>query len=124
MPMKAHENILVFYKKLPTFNPQKTFDHKRKVSTAFHKRNSDTGEIYGKCDDFSDYDSTERYPRSVQLFSSDKQKINLHSTQKPLALCEYMIKTYTNENDLVLDNVSGSGTTGVACSKLNRDFIL
>jgi len=124
MPMKSHENLLVFYKKLPTFNPQKTFNHKRKISTAFHKRNTNTGEIYGKCDVFSDYDSTERYPRSIQLFPSDKQKLNLHSTQKPLSLCEYLIKTYTNENDLVLDNVCGSGTTGVACSKLNRNFIM
>ena len=124
MPMKAHENILVYYKKLPTYNPQKTYNHERKVSTAYHKRNTSTGEIYGKCDDFSDYDSTERYPRSIQIFPSDKQKLNLHSTQKPLALCEYLIKTYTNENDLVLDNVCGSGTTGVACKKLLRNFIM
>jgi site-specific DNA-methyltransferase (adenine-specific) len=124
MPMKSHENILVFYKKLPTYNPQKTYNHERKISTAHHKRNTSTGEIYGKCDDFSDYNSTERYPRSVQIFSSDKQKLNLHSTQKPLALCEYLIKTYTNEEDLVLDNVCGSGTTGVACKKLNRNFIM
>lgn len=124
MPMKAHENILVFYKKLPTYKPIKTKEHKRKVSTAHHKRNTSTGEIYGKCDNFSDYDSTERYPRSVQVFASDKQKLNLHSTQKPLALCEYLIKTYTNEGDLVLDNVCGSGTTGVAAKRLNRNFIL
>ncbi len=124
MPMKAHENILVFYKKKPIYNPQKTFDHKRKISTAHHKRNTSTGEIYGKSNNFSDYDSTERYPRSVQIFSSDKQKLNLHSTQKPLALIEYLIKTYTNENMLVLDNVCGSGTTGVACKKLNRRFIM
>jgi len=124
IPMKAHENILCFYKKLPTYNPQKTYNHKRKISTAHHKRNTSTGEIYGKCDDFSDYNSTERYPRSVQIFHSDKQKLNLHSTQKPLALCEYLINTYTNEGDLVLDNVCGSGTTGVACKKLNRNFIM
>jgi len=124
MPMKAHENILVFYKKLPTYNPIKTFGHKRKVSTAHHKRNTSTGEIYGKCDNFSDYDSEERYPRTVQLFASDKQKMNLHSTQKPLALCEYLIKTYSNEGELILDNVCGSGTTGVAAKNLNRDFIL
>jgi DNA modification methylase len=124
MPMKSHENILVFYKKKPTYNPQKTFDHKRKVSTAHHKRNTSTGQIYGKSDTFSDYDSTERYPRSVQKFSSDRQKLNLHSTQKPLALIEYLIKTYTDEGMLVLDNVSGSGTTGVGCKKLNRNFIM
>ena len=124
MPLKSHENILVFYKNLPTYNPQKTFNHKRKVSTAHHKRNTSTGEIYGKCDNFIDYDSTERYPRSVQIFASDKQKINLHSAQKPLSLCEYLIKTYSNEGDLVLDNVCGSGTTGLGCINTNRDYIL
>jgi site-specific DNA-methyltransferase (adenine-specific) len=124
MPMRAHENILVFYKKTPTYNPIKTFGHKRKVSTAHHKRNTSTGEIYNKCDNFIDYDSTERYPRSVQVFPSDKQKLNLHSTQKPVALCEYLIKTYTNKCDLVLDNVAGSGTTGIACINTNRDYIL
>ena len=123
-PMKAHENILVFYKKQPTYNPIKTQNHKRKVSTAHHKRNTSTGEIYGKSDDFKDYDSTERYPRSVQVFASDKQKLNLHSTQKPIALIEYLIKTYSNEGDLVLDNVCGSGTCGCGCKNLNRNFIM
>jgi DNA modification methylase len=123
-PMKAHENILVFYKKLPTYNPIKTFGHKRKVATAHHKRNSSTGDIYNKSDDFKDYDSTERYPRSVLQFSSDKQKLNLHSTQKPLALMEYFVKTYSNEGDLVLDNAAGSGTTGLACKNLNRNYIM
>lgn len=97
MPMKAHENLLIFYKKLPVYNPQMTDGHKRKVSTAHHKRNTSTGLIYGKCDDFKDYDSTKRYPRSVQVFASDKQKQNLHSTQKPLDCIKYYIKTYTNE---------------------------
>lgn len=123
MPMKAHENILIFYKNTPTYNPQKTKGHDRKVSTAHHKRNTNTGLIYGKCDSFSDYDSTERYPRSVQVFSSDKQKLNLHSTQKPIALIEYFIKTYSNEGDVVLDNAVGSGTTPVGCVNLNRNCI-
>jgi len=124
MPMKAHENILVFYKNLPTYNPIKTFGHPRKVSTAHHKRNTSTGDIYAKCDNFSDYDRTDRYPRSVQIFASDKQKMNLHSTQKPVALFEYLIRTYTNEGDIVLDNVAGSGTTGISCLNLNRKYIL
>tara|TARA_R110000772_G_scaffold43995_2_gene101243 strand:- start:1706 stop:2470 length:765 start_codon:yes stop_codon:yes gene_type:complete len=123
-PMKAHENILIFYKKQCTYNPQKTQGHKRKVSTAHHKRNTSTGDIYGKSDNFSDYDSTERYPRSVLEFASDKQKLNLHSTQKPLALCEYFIKTYSNENDIILDNTAGSGTTGLAAKNLNRNYIM
>jgi len=124
MPMKAHENLLVFYKKLPTYNYQKTTGHKRKISTAYHKRNTKKSDIYNKCDDFKSYDSTERYPRSVIKFASDKQKLNLHSTQKPLKLCEYIIKTYTNEGDLILDNTCGSGTSGVAAIKLKRNYIM
>ena len=66
---------------------------------------------------------TDRYPRSVQKFSSDKQKLVLHPTQKPLALCEYLIKTYSNEGDMVLDNTAGSGTTLLGAKNLNRLFI-
>lgn len=123
MPMKAHENILVFYRKLPTYNPQKTFGHERKVSTAHHKRGIKDCEGWGKQSAKVDYNSTERYPRSVQVFSSDKQKSALHRTQKPLALMEYLIKTYTNEGDWVLDPVMGSGTTGLACKNLGRNFV-
>ena len=122
MPMKAHENILVFYKKPPTYNPQKTTGHERKVSTAKHKRNSKNSSNYGESS-ATTYDSTERYPRSVQLFSTDKQKSSLHPTQKPVALFEYLVKTYTNEGDLVLDNCMGSGTTAVACMNTNRNYI-
>lgn len=120
IPMKAHENILVFYNNLPTYNPQKTFDHKRKQG--FKKKHIQS-ECYGKNTADYNYDSTERYPRSVQVFASDKQKSKLHSTQKPLALIEYLIKTYSNEGDTVLDNCMGSGTTGVGCTNLNRNFI-
>ena len=122
MPMKAHENILVFYKKPPTYNPQKTTGHERKVSTAKHKRNSKNSSNYGESS-ATTYDSTERYPRSVQLFSTDKQKSSLHPTQKPVALFEYLIRTYTNEGDTVLDNCMGSGTTAIACMNTNRNYI-
>lgn len=122
-PMKAHENILIFYNKRPTFHPQMTHGHKRKVATAHHKRGTDCGEVYNSHRNFKDYDSTSRYPRSIQIFSSDKQKSNLHSTQKPLALLEYLIKTYTDEGDLVLDNTMGSNTTGLACKNLKRRYI-
>lgn len=122
MPMKAHENILVFYKKLPVYNPQMTTGHKRKVSSAKHKRNSNKTEIYGSHGDTS-YDSEDRYPRDVLKYPSDKQKFNFHSTQKPLPLIEYLVKTYSNEGDTVLDPCRGSNTTGVVCDNLNRDFI-
>ncbi|MFI9938500.1 DNA-methyltransferase [Acinetobacter baumannii] len=118
-PLRAHENILVFYKAKPTFNPMKTFGHERKTA----KRKDIGSEHYGKQVNIKSYDSTERYPRSVQLFSSDKQKANFHPTQKPVALCEYLIRTYTNEGEIVLDNTMGSGTTGVACVNTGRSFI-
>ena len=69
------------------------------------------------------YDSTSRYPRDVLEFATDKQKLNLHPTQKPVALLEYLIKTYTNENETVLDFTFGSGSTGIACLNTNRKFI-
>ena len=78
---------------------------------------------YGKQVGVKHYDSTERYPRSVITFSSDKQFNNLHPTQKPVALCEYLISTYTNKGDMVLDFCMGSGTSGVAAKNLQRDFI-
>jgi DNA modification methylase len=79
--------------------------------------------IYGKQKFHEAYDSTERYPRSVLIFPSDKQKENLHPTQKPVALCEYLIRTYTDEGEVVLDNCMGSGTTGIACLNTKRKFI-
>ena len=130
MPMKSHENILVFYNNLPKYNAQKTQGHKRKVSSAKNRaacieRRNDTDNIYNNeySDKVTDYDSTERYPISVQIFASDKQKISLHKTQKPEVLLEYLIKTYTDENDLVLDPCFGSNTTGVVCRKLKRNYI-
>jgi len=125
MPMKAHENILVFYKKLPTYNPQKTFGHKPINSYTKYIKTQNNTEIYGTMKrEISGGGETDRYPRSVITFASDKQKSCLHPTQKPLALIEYMIKTYTNEGDLILDNACGSGTTGLGAKNLNRNFIM
>ena len=121
-PMRAYELISVFYKKQATYNPQKTQGHKRKVSSAKSKINCIKTEVYGE-HGLTDYDSTERYPRNLIMFSTDKQKSTLHPTQKPIALMEYLIKTYTNEGELVLDFTMGSGTTGVACLNTNRRFI-
>jgi len=120
MPMKAHENVLVFYSKPPTYNPIKTTGHERKTSKTGKTYSSD---CYGDESAKPFYDSTERYPRSVLIFSTDKQKLRLHPTQKPVALMEYLIKTYTNEGETVLDFTMGSGTTGVAAINLNRSFI-
>lgn len=122
MPLRSHEDIVVFYKKLPTYNPQKTTGHKRKVSKAQHKVNSKMSTNYGEYE-FSTYDSTERYPTSVLTFPTDKQKSAIHPTQKPLNLWKWIILSFSNENDLILDNCSGSCTTAVACDDLKRKWI-
>jgi len=114
MPMKNHENILVFYKKLPTYNPQftkgKPYQCKSgKGSSNYREQVSVVTENNGI-----------RYPLSVIEFKSDKGQ---HPTQKPVALCEYLIKTYTNEGETVLDNCMGSGTTAIACINTGRNFI-
>ena len=70
------------------------------------------------------YESTERYPRSIQVVSTDTQNSSFHPTQKPVKLFEYLIKTYTNVGDLILDNCAGSGTTAIACLNTNRQFIV
>lgn len=120
-PLKKHENILVFYKKQPTYNPQmeegKPYQDKRNNG----KRNLNVG-LDKNLKRVEINNTGFRYPSSIQKFSNGNNK-NLHQTQKPIALCEYLIKTYTNENDVVLDNCMGSGSTGVACVNTNRNFI-
>lgn len=119
MPLRSHEDMCMFYKNLPTYNPQKTQGHIRKVSTAHHKRNSKQTENYGE-HGLTTYDSTERYPKSVWKFKSDKQKSALHPTQKPVALLEEIIKTYSNSGDTVLDSCVGSGSTLEATKNTGR----
>lgn len=122
MPMRTHEDIMVFYDKLPTYNPQKTTGHKRKVSKAESKVNCVQTSNYG---DFglTTYDSTERYPTSAWEFATDKQKLALHPTQKPLALCKEVILTYSNPNDLVVDFCCGSGSIPQAARLTGRRYI-
>lgn len=121
MPMKAHENILVFYKKLPTYNPQMTTGHK--PVNSYTKHTTD-GSNYGKTQiGISGGGSTERYPRSILKFSSDTQKSSYHPQQKPVAAYKYFIRTYTNEGEIVLDSSSGAGTLALAAIEENRNFI-
>lgn len=119
-PLRGYENLSVFYKKQCTYHPQITHGHTRKVSTV---RKENNYEGYNKNTKTTSYDSTDRYPRNIIKFSTDTQKSHLHPTQKPLSLCEYMINTYTDPGNTVLDNCMGSATTGVACMNLDRDFI-
>lgn len=118
MPLKSHENILVFYREKPTYNPQMWY------STPYSGFSSDTakiGEVYGNAESkHRDNPQGSRYPKTV---IKHKQEKGYHPTQKPVGLMEYLIKTYTNEWDVVLDNTMGSGTTGVACVHTNREFI-
>lgn len=119
---KVTENIVVFYKNQPTFNPQKT-KHTGKIVKNKPKGNHNsiiTG-INKKVIPYKD-DGT-RYPIDVLEFRRIVLGKQIHPTQKPVPLMEYLIKTYTNENEVVLDFTMGSGTTGVACKNLNRSFI-
>lgn len=132
MPLKAHENalvfsddpeehwnMLVFYNRLPTYNPRKTEGHPRKSAV----RGSVNSEVYGRAIKNAWYDSTSRYPRSVQRFKKDKQTCAIHPTQKPVALMEYLIRTYTDPGEVVMDFCMGSGSTGVACANAGRQFV-
>jgi DNA modification methylase len=120
MPLQAHEDIVVFYKSLPTYNPQM---EPGKPYTKKAVSNGD-GKNYGKFDrqGKTAVNRGERFPRSILKIPNDNHG-SVHPTQKPVALMEYLIRTYTNEGETVLDNTMGSGTTGVACVNTGRNFI-
>ena len=118
MPLKAHESVLVFYRSLSTYNPQKF------KGTPCHSKGNAIGKI-NKTSNYGKFTNVEtlgdmKFPQSIIKFNKDN---GLHPTQKPVALFEYLIKTYTNEDDIVLDNCCGSGTTAVACMNTKRHFI-
>ena len=116
---KLTENICVFYKNQPTYNPQMV-KHEGKLV-----KNSPNSEVSSKWDRrITPYvDTGYRYPCDILEFRREKLGSTLHPTQKPLALIEYLVKTYSNEGDVILDSCMGSGTTGVAAKRLQRDFI-
>jgi DNA modification methylase len=127
MPLKRYEDVMVFYKKTPTYNPQMTLRDKTKLRPCgeFLKPN----ETYGlKKKEQYLYDEDYKYPDTKLEFHSRENELNskhkIHPTQKPVSLLEYLIKTYTNEGELVLDNTAGSGTTAIACLNTNRQFIV
>ena len=120
MPLRATENISVFYKKLPTYNPQKTYGEP--YDKGIRPKNSTTN--YGNHGESVGVNkSGMRFPVNVIDCSNANHQNIFHPTQKPVVLLEYLIKTYTNEGDTVLDNCMGSGSTGVACVNLKRNFI-
>lgn len=123
MPMKAHESILVFYEKLPTYNPQMV------QHTPYWRPNQYKRKVHSK-----HYSPIERprmdnkeglrYPTSILPVPYFQPEMGIHPTQKPVALFEYLIKTYTQEGEVILDMTCGSGTTGIAATKTNRRYIL
>lgn len=118
MPLKQHENILVFYKKPPTYNPQWTFGKPYTIVCNTHSTN------YGTQKDGVIITSDgRRYPKDVLTIARKESDKHLHPTQKPVELLEYLIKTYTNEGEVVLDNCMGSGSTCVACVNTKRHYI-
>ena len=115
-PLRNHENILVFYKKQPTYNPQT-----EQEITPYTDHRGTVNSIYGAKKRFR-REINIGYPKTILKFPHSNHN-SQHPTQKPVALFEYLIKTYTNEGELVLDNCSGSGTTAIACMNTNRRFI-
>lgn len=120
MPLRNHEDIAVFYQKLPVYHPQ------MKIGEKNHGRNTRGVQSNNKCyGDFKVVDTVftnEKYPLSVIDIPKEHDSF-YHPTQKPVALLEYLIRTYTDEGDTVMDNCMGSGTTGVACMNTGRNFI-
>ena len=123
-PFRVHENILVFYQKQPTYNPQMTYGHGN--YSGFSDSTKFIGEVYNGIENkklisrHKNNTDGSRYPRSVQRFAQDRSG---HPTKKPTELMAWLIRTYTNPGDLVLDNTMGEGTTGVACVREKRRFI-
>ena len=117
-PLKVTEDVLVFGKKRVNYMPIM-----RKGKGRYKGGHKARESIYGKQEANKGVWSDEYFPKSIIEISNASRRNKLHPTQKPVALMEYLIKTYTNEGDTVLDNVMGSGTTGVACKNLNRNFI-
>ena len=118
--LKVHEDVLVFYRESPTYNPQGVFETDGKPRGGVKPSKTELGFGRGVMTDYVQTQSG--FPKSILTFGTDNTK-NIHPTQKPVTLMEYLIKTYTNPGDVVLDNCMGSGTTGVACKNTGRRFI-
>lgn len=125
MPLREHEDIMIFYKKLPTYNPQKV------EGNPCHSKGKAVGKLSSDCvqnNNYGDFKCVQtegnmKFPTSVLEFQKPHPSISVHPTQKPVELLEWLIKTYTNQCDTVLDSCMGSGSTGVACVNTNRNFI-
>jgi len=122
MPLRTHEDIMIFYKKAPYYNPQKFKGNKN------HSKGSMKTDINNNYGEYGKVDNTEllgdmKHPKSIITFEKPHPSISIHPTQKPVELCEWLIKSYSKENDIILDNCMGSGTTAIACTLNNRKWI-
>lgn len=134
MPMRCHEDICVFYKSLPTYNPQFEMGKQPNHSQG-NGKHKETNNCYGKYKSGRTYDydkqikkvapthPNEKFPKSIITIKKEHESTVYHPTQKPVALLEYLIKTYTNEGETILDNTMGSGSTLIACINTNRKGI-
>lgn len=122
---KTIENIMVFYKSQCTYNPQRVEHHGKKVTNKIgqNAKFSETQSGANRIKPMEYFDDGFRHPTQLLKFNRDNPRNRLHPTQKPVSLLEYLINTYTNKDDIVLDNCMGSGSTGIACVNTNRNFI-
>ena len=124
MPLRAHEDIMIFYKKLGTYNPQMIYAPESKNHSRGSGKHKLKNQCYGDMKEAADFISDYKFPRSVIKIKKEfKCRGDEHPTQKPVELIEWLIKTYSNEGETILDNCMGSGTTAVACVNTNRNFI-
>ena len=121
-PLRRSELISIFYRKQPTYNPQGLIETEISNFRPNHFKYKKGEKVYGEQREHSNKSSYTNYPDNILIFANPNSK-SLHPTQKPVELMEYLIKTYTNENETVLDFTMGSGSTGVACVNTNRKFI-
>jgi site-specific DNA-methyltransferase (adenine-specific) len=117
-PMKIHEDVLVFSKKTPRYFPIKTTGDDRKM-----RNNGMNDSAFGSFKEYEGESSDQRNPKSILYFPNTDRKNISHPTEKPITLFQYLLTTYSKENDIILDPFLGSGTTAVACKQLNRNFI-
>lgn len=127
MPLKVYEDVMIFYKRQPTYNPQMVLREKRNFRVS-GKSGNISNRVNGVKQLSGVTSDKMKYPTNKIKINRLEKELNskhvIHPTQKPVALFEYLIKTYTNEGETVLDNCAGSGTTAIACMNTNRNYIL
>ena len=128
MPLRRHEYILVFYKKQPTYNPQFELidedDYRYRKNGRGHAAKKYTDTAYGNITELKREETGKRHPNSILKFNSSNRNGKIHPTQKPVKLYEFLINSFTNKGELVLDNAAGSGTLGEACINTKRKYVM